>query len=66
MSPETAPGDDARTLLLLRVLALSTLGMMLLSWPLWVEQADFPRVPFLKGIPRTSTVGSLVMFGTAS
>jgi hypothetical protein len=65
MSPETVPGHDARTLLLLRVLALSTLGMMLLSWPLWVEQGDFPRVPFLKGISRTSTVTSFILFGIA-
>jgi hypothetical protein len=65
MSPEAAPEDDTRSLLLLRVLALATLGMMLLSWPLWVEQGGFPRVPFLSGIPRTSTAVSFFLFGMA-
>jgi hypothetical protein len=65
MSPETVPGHDARTLFLLRVVALSTLGMLLLSWPLWVERGDFPRVPFLKGVPQASPGISLVLFGIA-
>ena len=33
------------------VMALATLTMLVLSWPLWVESDAFPRVPFLNGIP---------------
>jgi DoxX len=29
----------------------STLLMIGLSWPLWVDNADFPRVPFVSGLP---------------
>jgi hypothetical protein len=29
----------------------STLLMVGLSWPLWVDDPDFPRVPFLRGMP---------------
>lgn len=33
------------------VLGLATIGMLGLSWPLWAGRADFPRVPFVVGIP---------------
>ncbi|WP_422925427.1 hypothetical protein [Singulisphaera sp. PoT] len=33
------------------VLALATLAMVGLSWPLWVERSEFPRVPFLASLP---------------
>jgi hypothetical protein len=29
----------------------STLLMVGLSWPLWVDDPDFPRVPFVRGLP---------------
>jgi hypothetical protein len=29
----------------------STLLMVGLSWPLWVDDPDFPRVPFFRGLP---------------
>ena len=30
----------------------ATLLMILLSWPLWVDGLDFPRVPFFRGMPQ--------------
>ena len=33
------------------VLAAATLGMVVLSWPLWVGDDLFPRVPFIPGWP---------------
>jgi hypothetical protein len=33
------------------VLAVATLAMLGLSWPLWVEAGGIPRVPFARGLP---------------
>jgi hypothetical protein len=36
------------------VLGSATLVMLGLSWPLWVEPSDLPRVPFLMSFPEAS------------
>lgn len=36
------------------VLALATLAMVVLSWPLWAGGDEFPRVPFVAGWPEPS------------
>ncbi|HWE39219.1 MAG TPA: hypothetical protein VG406_21900 [Isosphaeraceae bacterium] len=37
--------------------------MLATSWPLWVESPDFPRVPFVAGLPDPSRSASWVAFG---
>jgi hypothetical protein len=37
--------------LLRRILAGATLVMVALSWPLWIDLADFPAVPFVRWFP---------------
>jgi hypothetical protein len=43
--------DDLRARRLRLVLAGSTLVMVVLSWPLWIDLADFPAVPFVRWFP---------------
>ena len=57
--PESNPGDCG----LLRVLALATLGMVLLSWPLWVSGGEIPCVPFVQGMPRPPVILSWGLLG---
>jgi hypothetical protein len=38
------------------VLAGSTLGMVALSWPLWVGGPNVPPVPFLRGLPEPPAI----------
>jgi hypothetical protein len=46
------------------VLCGSTLLMIGLSWPLWLDDPDFPRVPFVRGTPEMPPwVAGLVLFG---
>ena len=46
------------------VLCGSTLLMVGLSWPLWVDDPDFPRVPFVRDLPELPrSVSWLVLFG---
>jgi hypothetical protein len=40
----------------------STLLMVGLSWPLWVDDPDFPRVPFVDGLPEIPAWASRVDF----
>src|SRR4051794_16203474 len=41
----------------------ATLLMLGLSWPLWVGTDDFPRVPFVGGLPDVSAPASWVLYG---
>ena len=45
------------------VIGLATLVMLALSWPLWVAGGDFPRVPFVLGLPPVPATVSWVAFG---
>ena len=45
------------------VIGAATLLMLALSWPLWVEGGEFPRVPFIRGLPNPSPAASRVAFG---
>ncbi|MEO6809555.1 MAG: hypothetical protein ABI353_10640 [Isosphaeraceae bacterium] len=45
------------------VLALATLLMLVLSWPLWVETTAFPRVSFVPGGPGLGRSGSWAAYG---
>jgi Methylamine utilisation protein MauE len=51
MIEENAPAIDRKFGRYRSALCGSTLLMVTLSWPLWVDDADFPRVPFLAGLP---------------
>jgi hypothetical protein len=44
-------------------LGLATIVMLGLSWPLWVEPSDLPRVPFLEGIPGPPARWSWLLYG---
>lgn len=44
-------------------LCLATLVMLGLSWPLWVDQPEFPRVPFVGGLPALPVEVSWLLFG---
>ena len=45
----------------------STLLMVALSWPLWVDNGDFPRVPFVSSIPVLPPwVSWLILLGIAA
>ncbi len=46
------------------MLCLSTLAMIGLSWPLWVDGDDFPRVPFVPGLPRVAPRVSWILLGS--
>ena len=64
----TRPGSSVRarapsTVDRLRVaLCLATLAMLGLSWPLWIENEAFPRVPFVAGLPDPSVPVSWALF----
>ena len=50
--PGLAPDSDAdRASLLRAILCGATLTMVVLSWPLWIDLADFPSVPFVRWFP---------------
>ena len=60
-----AGADDALTRgsrRLRSVLGLATLVMTVLSWPLWVEHAPFPRVPFAPGLPALPRAAAWAVF----
>jgi hypothetical protein len=46
--PEPADASVARFRV---VLGSATLLMVALSWPLWVDRSDFPRIPFVRNLP---------------
>jgi hypothetical protein len=45
-------------------LCFATLAMLILSWPLWVEPSEFPRVPFAPALPTLSRPVSWLFFGS--
>jgi hypothetical protein len=66
-STATGPpdGPSARALARLRaVMGLATLIMLGLSWPLWVEGREIPRVPFVAGLPEAPSAISGFIFGS--
>jgi hypothetical protein len=44
-------------------LGVCTLAMLILSWPLWVDTPEFPRVPFVPRIPELHGPASWVAYG---
>ncbi len=59
--PAVTPAHRA-AVVVRRVAALATAGMLALSWPLWVGSADFPRVPFLKAMPQATGFSAWLLF----
>lgn len=49
--PTVADPDVDRARLLRTTLCAATLAMVALSWPLWIDLADFPAVPFVRWFP---------------
>jgi hypothetical protein len=66
MTTPDAGGDGGavgRSVARFRVaIGLATLAMLGLSWPLWVDTADFPRVPFVAGLPAPTGRASWLAF----
>lgn len=61
--PETRPAAaDARLARLRVALAAATLLMLGLSWPLWIETGDFPRVPFAARLPEVPAAAAWPVF----
>lgn len=56
------PSDSRNVTRLRQVICLATLVMIGLSWPLWVEPSEIPRVPFFLAIPRPGPIASWVLF----
>lgn len=46
-----------------RAIGGATLVMLALSWPLWVDTTDFPRVPFALAVGRSPSWVSWLLFG---
>jgi Methylamine utilisation protein MauE len=42
---------------------MCTTLMLVLSWPLWLDCPEFPRVPFVRGIPAPQVWASWIGFG---
>ena len=64
MRPDPRSLDPSRSLAWFRgALAGATLLMVGLSWPLWVDDGRFPRVPFLPGWPEPGPGLAWVRFG---
>jgi hypothetical protein len=62
--PIGAPEGLARAAFRFRlVLGLATLVMLGLSRPLWAGETEFPRVPFVRGLPELPEAGSRGVFG---
>jgi hypothetical protein len=62
---EAAAGPAAAETRLARlrvVLAVATLAMLGLSWPLWVENGAFPRVPFIPRLPEVPAAASWLLY----
>jgi hypothetical protein len=66
VDPSGAVEEGAAAQVAIRVrvaLGLATLVMLGLSWPLWIEPSDLPRVPFRDQFPQATAAGSWVLFG---
>jgi hypothetical protein len=66
VDPSGAVEEGAAARVAIRVratLGLATLLMLGLSWPLWVEPSDLPRVPFTRAVPEASVPASWAIFG---
>jgi hypothetical protein len=45
-------------------LCVGTIVMLGLSWPLWLDPSDFPRVPFVGGLPSIPVLVTWILFGS--
>ena len=60
--PIVAPSGPDRRLGLFRAIACgATLAMVVMSWPLWAGGGEFPRVPFVPGLPELPTRWALAV-----
>src|SRR5690348_13275185 len=62
VQPEPALTPSQARARFLLVLCGFTLAMLALSWPLWIAPSDFPRVPFVMGLPQPKGAGSWAVF----
>src|SRR5206468_9424181 len=60
----TIDPDAERADLLRAILSGATLVMIGLSWPLWIDLADFPAVPFVGWFPNYPRGGSWLGLGS--
>jgi hypothetical protein len=62
MPPLFPAGEDKKSILIIRILALAFLAGIFLSWPLWLNDRNFPLAPVLPFIQPPHVLSRLLMY----